>query len=78
MRLQTHGGTKPSVDLENSQLIEEAVILSGCQGGIRNDLIFLGGTDFVPFAESGTRRSTSGQSLIAQINCRELTHSPLD
>ena len=28
-RLRTHGSTKPSVDLENGQFIEEAVILRG-------------------------------------------------
>ena len=77
-RVRTHGSTKSSINLENSQLIEKAVILSGWQGGIRNDLIFSRRADFVPFPKSGTRRSTSWLRLIAQISCGGLTHSPLD
>ena len=76
-RLRTHGSTESSVDLENGQLIEKVGILSGWQGRIRNDLVFVGGADFVPFPMTATMRWTSGLRLIAQISWGEVTHSPL-
>ena len=52
---RTHGSTEASIDLEDGQLIEKAVVTGGWEGGIRDDLIFTRRADLVPFSKNGRR-----------------------